>query len=189
MCVMTAQEAIDLVDQRRLTTNPGAMANLAAWWYNVLFLYTSATVLIAARLSPLILSQITETAIFDSWRKVLHGFDQYSVFGTPIRRLRNTLKLLFDTVPQQFSQIRQLPEERDRRRRISGPRHTTEAWTQGEAEESRQPAMSQPQGAPALDQDRLSTDSFDFTWDGSPSLFAAFDTNDMSWLTTVPFEI
>ena len=48
---------------------PGEVGFLSAWWYNVLFLYASGSVLIAARLNDAILREVSEDAVLDSWRK------------------------------------------------------------------------------------------------------------------------
>src|SRR5688572_11224116 len=50
LCVSTAQETIaDVVQHQR---HDGRIGLLPAWWYRVYYVYTAATVLIAARLRP-----------------------------------------------------------------------------------------------------------------------------------------
>ena len=97
-----AQEAIETIYGGK-AASAGDVGYFSAWWYNVLFLYTSATVLIAARLSPSILAEVSEESILDGWRKAMEVLEEYGVFGTSIRRLTDTLRLLFDAVPQQYS--------------------------------------------------------------------------------------
>ncbi|KAK5229845.1 hypothetical protein LTR96_003457 [Exophiala xenobiotica] len=185
VCVKVAQEAIEVV-HKRLTEDAGAMGDLAAWWYNILFLYASATVLIAARLSPFILAELSEAAIFDSWRQAIEALDHYSVFGPPIQRLATTLRLLFDTVPRQFSRLRQQTGENGARTPRAG------------LVENMAPAMMHDERDSRVSGSRLpSPPPLESNWPES-LLFATdeffgsntqFDLNDMSWLTTAPFEM
>lgn len=187
VCVRVAQEVIDVVDQKRTETF-GAMTDLVAWWYNVLFLYTSATVLIAARLSPFILTEISETAIFESWGKAMRGLDHYSVFSNSIKRLITTLKLLFGTVPQHFSRLRPPPEENSITEHDTNPDNLTVGVAHETSLKGRNASMIWPQSTPM--------DMSDMAWINDPEfdlndygglLNSTFDTNDMSWLTAVPF--
>lgn len=43
---MVAQEAIETI-HREISKSAGRVAQLSSWWYNVLYLYTSATVLVS----------------------------------------------------------------------------------------------------------------------------------------------
>ncbi|OQU98530.1 Fungal specific transcription factor domain-containing protein [Cladophialophora immunda] len=187
VCVRVAQEAIGLVHKRR-TEDPGAVADLAEWWYNVLYLYSSATVLIAARLSPFILAEISEAAIFDSWQQAMQALDRYSIFGSSIKRLITTLRLLFDTVPQQFSRLRPLPEDNIAQQQRNGFSTVVQASTQ-EALDGRLGMISRPSSPSSVDKNMAETNAIGFDLDDPGALFAAFDTNDMSWLTTAPFEM
>ncbi len=184
---MTAQEAIDTIYKHKCSSD-GETGFLAAWWYNVLYLYTAATVLIAARMSLSILAEISEESILDRWNKALEVLEGYGVFGTSIRRLSTTLRLLFDAVPQQYFKHRQQPRQTD--------------------ENLAQEANENPQGTLALSSWRMmdSTGSLpsnsyeqarDIAHDGNsfsfadplPDFVTAFDPNDLSWLTTTPFNI
>ncbi|EXJ68748.1 uncharacterized protein A1O5_08542 [Cladophialophora psammophila CBS 110553] len=188
VCVKVAQESIDLIDKRR-TEDPGAATNLAAWWYNVLFLYTSATVLVAARISPFILAEISESTILDSWRKVMEGLDHFSVFGSSIKRLVTTLKLLFETVPHQFSRLRQFPAENNMQQQFRDAPTTVIEGLQERLVDGRHMASSRPISPSFFDRNVPESNLLDFDPGDSLGLIAAFDTNDMSWLTTVPFEM
>ena len=110
VCVKVAQEAIDTI-YRGKAANAGDVGHLSAWWFNVLFLYSSATVLIAARLSPSVRADVSEESILDSWRKAVEVLDEYGVFGSSIPHLTTTLRLLFDAVPQQYSRLKQNPRQ------------------------------------------------------------------------------
>lgn len=183
-CVKVAQEAISIIDKRRIN-NTG---HLAAWWYNVLFLYISATVLIAARLSPLLLAEISEAVIFDSWRQVMEALNQYSVHGASINRLSTTLKLLFDTVPRQFSRVRQVPAENVDLALAGGLTSTATRPVQGGLWDSTI-AESRPLSPSYFDRGFGDTNTAYFDDDDFGLLNSLCDSNDMSWLTTVPFEM
>lgn len=189
VCVKVAQEAIETVHKRR-AARVEEIGHLSAWWYNVLFLYTSATVLIAARLSRSIMAEISEASIFESSRKAIEVLEAYSVFGTSIRRLITTLRLLFDTIPQQYSRQRQRnpPMEVD----TSAPlerAYPSEAgnsinWYPG-GSAGRQFFSALPhESARDPTQDESNPPASEVFWD----LDAAFDPNDVSWLTNVPFD-
>ena len=49
VCIKIAQDAIDLVHQYK-DTQWATTGFIAAWWYNVLFVYSAATVLVATLL-------------------------------------------------------------------------------------------------------------------------------------------
>ena len=57
----------------------------AFWWYNFLYVYTSATVLIATRLLPAILGEVSEEAVLLAWRQALEILDEYSHISSLIR--------------------------------------------------------------------------------------------------------
>lgn len=187
VCVKVAQEAIDTVHKRQ-SAYVGDMGNLSAWWYNVLFLYTSATVLIAARLSPSILAEIPEAAILDSWRKAIEVLEGYGVFGPSIRRLVTTLRLLFDTVPQQYSRQRQQPRANEADMSLAVDQAqacdagTSESWCQGGSMGGLQAPVHVH--AKQSTQDNANISASEAFWDFE----AVFDPNDVSWLTTVPFD-
>lgn len=105
-CVQVAFGAIDILHRTR-SIEAGDMSLSAEWWYNVLYLYTSATVLICARLSSAVLSQVSEKLVLDSWQKAMHILEGYTLFGPAIASLTVTLGLLFDAVPQQYSRLRE----------------------------------------------------------------------------------
>ncbi|RDW80270.1 hypothetical protein BP6252_04908 [Coleophoma cylindrospora] len=105
VCVKVAQEAIDTIHKRE-TTGICSEA-LSPWWYNVLFLYTSATVLIAARLSPLILAEVSEESVLDMFRKAMEVLNRYKAFGTSVHLLTIMLHFLSDFLPQRYARNRQ----------------------------------------------------------------------------------
>lgn len=191
LCVQVAQEAIETI-YREKGKRVGDVGSLSAWWYNVLFLYTAATVLIAARLSSPILAEVSEESILDGWRKAMEILMEYGVFGKSICRLTTTLRLLFDAVPQQYSRLRQNPQQ-------SQP-------TTAPATQIRAPDATFFTGVPTTRQIGFSSSPFltprdlaqehtnlrennDFSSVEIPLDFGeVFDPTDLSWLMTIPFD-
>ena len=186
VCVTVAQEAIDIVYREENAEGP-EKGLLAAWWYNVLFLYSSATVLIAARLSDSILAEISEESILESWRKAIEVLDTYSQFGTTIHRMGTTLKLLFDAVPQQYSRIRQQARQDD----LNGVSIAQHNQSYGHAP----PAYTQPTAGSNFTPNIINDarvlggeETYNSSYNDFLNFDTAFDSNDLSWLMTVPLD-
>ncbi|KAF7882706.1 uncharacterized protein EAF02_006069 [Botrytis sinoallii] len=79
VCVKIAQEAIDTIHLRETSGSN----EISPWWCNVIFLYKSATVLIAGGLCPSIVAEISETAIHESFSKATAILRQYTTFTSP----------------------------------------------------------------------------------------------------------
>ena len=185
VCVKVAQEAINTIWNNK-GRNIYDAGNSSAWWYNILYLYTSATALIAARLSHSVLAEISEDSIVADCYKALELLEGYSELGTSVHRLATTLRLLFDTVPQQYSRLRQNPRESQSQAEASG----------APVDDVLLPSMWRPASPTGF----LASASFDEPSESraNPELgtvttgdFSAFDNifdpNDLSWLMTVPF--
>lgn len=187
VCVKVALEAIDIVCAEG-STKVGEMGNVSAWWDCVLYLYTSATILIAARLSPAILSEISEDLILEGWRKAMEALERYGSLNPTITRLTATQRLLFEAVPQQYS--RHKKNARQARRNVAGP-----SFSEGEPLSSPNgesfgvaAAKTNPDEATLIsrgqveESDLLSSPFLD--WDTG-----GFDPDDLSWLMTIPMDI
>ena len=185
-CVKAAQEAIQLIAQEKSPLR-GAVGAVDVWWFNVLFLYSSAACLVAARLTTAVQVEIPEESIHASWRRCLEVLGEYSTFNTSLRRLIATLNILFDAVPRQYSRLRA---------------SSTEAQGHGQADSTDQGyATSLPLLALEGDRDtvpaQLSPDFMTgYSWlnDQFPFVIPGdfdfgFDPNDLSWLTTIPMQL
>jgi hypothetical protein len=104
VCAKISQEAIDIIFREEVA-DAGKVGSLAAWWDNVLYVYTSATILIAARLSTSVLADVLEESLFDGLRKAVQILDRYKLFSASIPRLTATLRLLVEVVPRQYSRV------------------------------------------------------------------------------------
>jgi len=138
------------------------VGSVDAWWYNVLFLYSSATCLVAARLAKSVQAEIGDT-ILESWRKCMATLQEYSTFDSSVRKLIATLSILFDTIPRQYGRLESTSATFDLDPNPSivppDPFFAGSSW----------PSDQMPIAG---------VDDFDF----------GFDPDDLSWLMTVPLE-
>jgi hypothetical protein len=90
--VLAAQEAISLIDDNLLT---GAVP---AWWYYIFYLYTAATVLLAAKLCPALEGELDYCSLEVSWKKcieIMRGLeDRYE----SAKRCLATLEVFHDQI-------------------------------------------------------------------------------------------
>ncbi|KZN89885.1 putative transcriptional regulatory protein [Penicillium chrysogenum] len=96
ICVKSAQESIGLIYNN--VPADGTGGPLPAWWYNILYVYTSATVLIAGRLCSAILAEVTESSITQSWNYALEVLRKYQSYSTSARRCVAALEILYEQV-------------------------------------------------------------------------------------------
>ncbi|KAL4877987.1 fungal-specific transcription factor domain-containing protein [Aspergillus karnatakaensis] len=96
ICVKVAQEVIELIYSN--IPSDGSSGPLPAWWYNILYVYTAATVLIASRLCPAIFEEVSEPAITRSWKCALEILRKYQTYSTSARRCVAALEILYEQV-------------------------------------------------------------------------------------------
>ena len=187
VCVKTAQEAIEQIHSR-LPADPNNIGPLAAWWFNVLFIYTAATVLVAARLQSAILSEISEDAIALSWQHAIEILNRYEAFGASAQRVVATLQILYDKVPERYLQYKIQPQTsnmaaEDAPNAQSPPNPNSGVGSQSWGFSSPWPQNNNKIDGVAVPQTTGTEtnlgylDNFDFT----------FDVNDVSWLDSAPF--
>ncbi|PGH27883.1 hypothetical protein AJ80_00433 [Polytolypa hystricis UAMH7299] len=99
VCIKVAQETINLVYTYRdsIFATTGL---LTAWWYNALFVYSAATVLLAAQLRPSLQSELSRTDILKSWSRALSILDGYKEYSESIPKLIATLHMLLEQIPE-----------------------------------------------------------------------------------------
>lgn len=185
VCAKTAREAIEHIHSR-LPADPDDIGSLAAWWYNVLFVYTAATVLLAARLRTGIVGEISEEAIAQSWQHAIEILNRYEAFGTSAQRVVATLQILYDKVPERYMQHKFQPQTNTAAEYVqhmqSDPDSVSGVGSQSWSFPSPFPqthkvedvAVPQPTGT---ETNLGYFENFDFN----------FDVNDVSWLNQVPF--
>ena len=185
-----AQDVVSLVYSQR-SAQAGSVGSTANWWFNVLFIYTAATVLIASLLSPSIVDDIPEASILASWHSALEILDGYSAFGPSITRLVTTLQVLFDTVPKQHSQRKQqrlhtqLPQQpASRPSNAHSERHADNRTVRWRVS----PSVAAPAMMSGLDGERVPAPEQYLDFSPLPTGFfdGTGDPFDLAWLTDLP---
>lgn len=190
VCVTVAQEAIDLAYTRR-SGDPTAVGPIAAWWYNVLFVYSAATVLIAGKLCPSILTEIPEKSISRSWHRAIEILEHYQSFGSVIKQLVAAQHVLFNTLPEHYSQAKGPRLAGDSSHQTGhGDNNNVLTLANGQGEQMASDTYSALHSKTAIEVSDSSTPSlclnnpnFDYDFD------FVFDSNDLSWLNSMPFEL
>lgn len=186
VCVKVALEAINTIYKER-GSHPGEIGHLAAWWYNVLYLYTSATVLIAARLSSAILADVSEETILDGCQKAMEVLKAYSPFSPSIRRLTTTLCLLFEAVPKQYSRFRENSKQGEGSVSMI-PEYTNLGTVPLRYWRPRDSADFASTPLDDMLNPHVQDDSSELPRDSFLDFNTPFDPNDLSWLMTLPLD-
>lgn len=139
--------------------------------------------LIAARLSSVIVEEIGESHILLAWEKAIKLLKGYSTFTVTVQRLTTTLQLLSETLPQQYAGPKD-PARQEQRAEFSeehDPGHV--ALPHWRLQDTIDPASGEvlPNFAAPTDYNGLGNE---FSFD--PML--GFDPNDLSWLMTIPLD-
>lgn len=187
VCVKIAQEAIDIVHSYR-ANDVATSTLLAAWWYNILFVYSAATVLIAARLRLSIISELGEDSILRSWNMAMQVLQGYSSFSDSIPRLIATLLVLSNQIPSRYSQHRQDIDFASHQNGMDGFKDQ-----QAESGSSRKQYPSSSDHTHHVhSMDNAEQENLDLGLFNEEVLVGfddlLFDPNDLSWLNAVPFE-
>ncbi|OLN83341.1 putative transcriptional regulatory protein C530.05-like protein 4 [Colletotrichum chlorophyti] len=155
VCVEAAQSLISVIVQ--FQQHDGTLGLLPAWWYRVFYIYTAATVLIAARLRPAVFSSLD---ISRSWNQAMTLLHDHENLGPSPRRCAAALQILSTKMFQeQQSHSSALPDSE------TNPAVSNMA---NEQETFDMPFPYLTQDA-AFDMDAIS-----------------FDVNDFSWLNSMP---
>ncbi|KAL4933264.1 transcription factor domain-containing protein [Aspergillus undulatus] len=102
ICVNVAREIIALIHGNAPVD--GTAGPLPAWWYNILYVYTAATVIIASRLCPAIMEEVTEFAVTHSWNCALEILRKYQSYSTSARRCVAALEILYERAASEGSE-------------------------------------------------------------------------------------
>ena len=97
MCVQAAIDAIQHI-RDRLPASIRAIGSLPAWWYNVLYIYTAATVLLAAIRSPELKEYFRPEHILESWQSAVVVLRRYRTFSSSVRKSITALEMLFEQI-------------------------------------------------------------------------------------------
>lgn len=166
---------------------------MAPWWFNVLFIYTAATVLNASLLSPPIVDELSEASILESWQLALAILEEHTVFGEHIRRLVITLRVLFDTMPKQYSHHRRMRSQREEGDSAQLNHAAPPTTSNIEVVPSAVPAQGQglqptlPSSIPF--QASAPEQAFDWSQQTDNLWDLGFDPLDLTWLTSLPTDL
>lgn len=151
-----------------------------------MYLYTAATVILAARLQPLILADVSEDAIDSTWQIAISTLEMYEPYGKVVRRLLATIKLLAQQVPESYMEYR---------RRNVPAGNTDNNSDVGVSNLDSTKSTANSQRIPDDDYPGINIPADDETFLGDKDAFAdlnstdfTFDPNDISWLIDIPFE-
>ncbi|QKX52966.1 uncharacterized protein TRUGW13939_00037 [Talaromyces rugulosus] len=189
VCVKMAQEAIDTIYiNEGISSNE--MRDLSAWWCNTIFLYTSATVLIAASLCPSVVAEVSENSVYDSFHKAIAVLRQYTNFNSSILRLTTALHVLSSIIPKHYSKLKQAAAQQTETSAdvvTSGDTFTAatfQYWC------PIRPNRRQPSPLSDPPKGNSTSEINNHNHVSSPSLSnleLMFDSDDFSWLTKIPF--
>jgi hypothetical protein len=186
VCVQVAQEAIEVV-HRNCSLSRDVRGATATWWYNVFYVYSAATILIAARLRTSIMLQISSEAISRSWRLAIGILEKYSCLSESISKLIATLHVLSNEVPFRYNNYSQHADK-------ASFEHGSILQFSDEARLHRLDSL-QPTPQAELDSSSMQTNFVQMDLvesalrdmlDGSSDTLS--DPGDLSWLSAVPFE-
>ncbi|TGO66516.1 hypothetical protein BELL_0951g00050 [Botrytis elliptica] len=157
---------------------------ISPWWCNVIFLYKSATVLIAGGLCPSIVAEISETAMHESFSKATAILRQHTTFNSSVLRLVTILDILFQIVPQKFSRLKKASQRVEAEARPPTPNDDNSAATfqywcpikpiRHAASAHQDTVHRSPENSGSS---QILTD-----------LDRRFDTDDFTWLNKMPFD-
>lgn len=92
LCVRAAHDMIQLIYSN---LNPHDLTGpLPAWWYCILYVYTAATVLLAARLQPRLNADITNYSNSTSWDHAIQVLKLFGPLGQSAQRCVAALEIL-----------------------------------------------------------------------------------------------
>lgn len=185
VCVKIAQEAIDTIFVGE-AAGSNETRDLSAWWQNAIFLYTSATVLIAGSLSTSVMAEVSEDSIHDDFHKAIAVLRQYTTFNTSVSRLTTVLHILFKIIPQKYSRLKQASQRIETSTELSSSDDTNTAasfqyWC---------PVKPIHRASSPLHDPRVHSNNENNNHASSQllsNLDQIFDMDDFTWLMKMPF--
>ncbi|TEA13685.1 Sorbicillinoid biosynthetic cluster transcription factor sor3 [Colletotrichum sidae] len=163
VCVEAAQNLIAVIG--RFQRRDGTLGLLPAWWYRVFYVYTAATVLVAARLRPAVFSALD---VSRSWNRAMALLHDHETLGPSPRRCAAALQILSAKMFQE-----------------------QQTQTQTQAASAGMPSADANPAIPSLlNDDRQETYDVPFPYLAQDAAFdmdaISFDVNDFSWLNSMP---
>ncbi|RAR13228.1 C6 transcription factor [Stemphylium lycopersici] len=186
LCVNIARETIDISYSQR-PSDASWVGLTEAWWHNVLFIYSAATVLMAAKLSPDILSEIPAVAISESWSRANAVLQSFHLFNPTIRRMVEALDLVYQIIPENCARSAMQMQQFGF---LDVDAQEVPGQSQGQAQSQGQglPPQDSLGAAQPADRQRISNLA-DYVGDDAMDHDILFGINNFSWLTAMPFEL
>lgn len=196
-----------------LPKSTASVGSLPAWWYNVLYLYTAAVVLLAATRNSIIHSEIGQGLILERFKRAMLIVRRYRVYSSTVQKSVNALEALFSRIPEQ-GQLHNLAESTDNVNNdysINAPTTYTNSFQGQQTPQQQHYAWSPEQQfernfvQPQPDEGHLSSeysstvvpnytidqpmyDQMSLNFDPT-NLNMSLDINDLSWLNSLPFNL
>lgn len=178
LCVETSIRVVEFFSEK---TKSGQSVDtvldriLPAWWYNIFYIYTAATVLIAARLSTAITADVSNKRLTDTLEEAIRLLKMFSRYSKNADRCVAALRILLDNFPWRMDQSSRIQDQ-----------HI----------QSDQSQTVYPVDLPSMVSERNSSSATEFAaislpadLEQLPDLDFALDWNDLSWLSSVPINL
>jgi hypothetical protein len=181
LCLRAAHEVIEIIHNNM--NNETIIGHIPLWWNAVLYVYTSATVLQAARLHPAVETSVGDYSTETSWKHAIGALKKLERFGSTAQRSLVALEILADKITEAMAPHGKMETGAGLAAGLPTPAPST--WTNSST--SQTPA---PFPAPAGLEDP-EPGSVQFPGLGDPFDLAEFDFDltDMSWLTSAPVDL
>lgn len=181
LCLRAAHEMIEIIHNN--TNNESVMGHIPLWWNAVLYVYTSATVLQAARLHPVVETSVGDYSTETSWRHAIGILKRLERFGSTAQRSVVALEVLADKITEATAPHGKVETGSGSAGGIPTP--APSSWTNPSTGQT-PAAMSAPAGAGDLE-----AGGVQFPGLGDPFDLSEFDFDltDMSWLTSAPVDL
>lgn len=173
LCVSTAQEVISTLLKHQVSD--GTVGLLPAWWYRVYYVYTAATVLIAAKLRPEV---FPGAELSRSWSQAMSVLKTHEKFGPSARRCVAALHFLSAKMVQEGASS-EPPSRGTIHHEESGDQQQRQDSTDVQQSQQQQPLQQQQEQQPQIP-DELSFSFGDLNQFGLQDV--EFDVNNLSWL-------
>jgi hypothetical protein len=181
LCLRAAHETIEIIQNNM--DSQAIMGHIPLWWNAILYVYTSATVLQAARLHPVVETSVGDYSTETSWRHAIGVLKRLGRFGSTAQRSLVALEILADKITEATAAQGKIETGPGSAGGLPTPAPST--WTNPSTGPTPAPM---PTRADAGD---LEADGLQFPGLDDPFDLAEFDfdLNDMSWLTSAPVDL
>jgi len=181
LCLRAAHEMIEIIHNN--VNNETIAGHIPLWWNMVLYVYTSATVLQAARLHPAVETSVSDYSTETSWKHAIGALKKLERFGSTAQRSLVALEILADKITEAMAPHGKMEVASGLAAGLPTP--APSMWTNSSTGQT--PA---PFPAPT-DPEDPEPGSVHFLGLGDPFDLAEFDfdLNDMSWLTSAPVDL